>query len=142
MVTFRTYTRYPAEAAEWASKQGVPPPPDEYSPLCPAGETKAQAEAEGTGGEGGLVFVSPDQGTVLRLVPNIPLDKQKIRIQVRPANGVTVSDVALLINGQPLAPGPETLWQMEPGRYTFEAVGVDPAGHQVAAPPVSIEVVR
>ncbi|MCB0176047.1 MAG: PBP1A family penicillin-binding protein, partial [Anaerolineae bacterium] len=126
VVTLRTYTRYPAEAAEWAIKQGVPQPPEQYSPLCPAGETETNVEVEGASGEGGLVFVSPDQGTVLRLVPNIPLDKQKIRIQVRPVNGVTVSDVALLINGQPLAPGYETLWQMEPGRYTFEAVGVDP----------------
>ncbi|MCB0226046.1 MAG: hypothetical protein KDI02_20325, partial [Anaerolineae bacterium] len=142
VVTLRTFTRYPAEAVEWAIKQGVPQPPEEYSPLCPAGETETNVEVEGASGEGGLVFVSPDQGTVLRLVPNIPLDKQKIRIQVRPVNGVTVSDVALLINGQPLAPGYETLWQMEPGRYTFEAVGVDPAGNEVTAPPVSIEVVR
>lgn len=143
-VTLRTFTRYPAEAVEWAIKQGVPQPPDAYSPLCPGPDVEAKTKAETRGNdlEGGLVFVSPDQGTVLRLVPNIPFDKQKLRVKVRPANGVTVSDVSMLINGQPLTAGFETLWQMTPGRYTFEAIGLDSAGNEIVAAPVSIEVVR
>ena len=141
-MTFRTYTRYPAEAVEWAIKQGVPQPPEEYSPFCPGSELEAKVEAQTVNGEGGLIFISPDQGTVLRLVPNIPVDKQKIRVKVRPTSGTAVREVALLINGQPLTAGYETLWQMEPGHYTFEAVGVDAAGNAVVASPVSIEVVQ
>ncbi len=89
-----------------------------------------------------LVFTSPDQGAVFPLSPNIPADKQKIRLSVRPANGVQVQQVSLLVNGQSLANGLETLWQMTPGVYTFEAVGIDQAGHEIRANSVTVEVVE
>jgi 1A family penicillin-binding protein len=152
-VTFQTFTLYPAEAQEWARKQGVPQPPAIYSPLCP----KQATANEQTSGmvstdfilapqpprpEESLVFTSPDQGTVFRLAPNIPLDKQKIRVSVRPVDGVSVAQVSLLINGEPLAEGPETLWQMEPGDYIFEAVGQDASGQEISARSITIKVVK
>jgi hypothetical protein len=75
-------------------------------------------------------------------VPNIPADKQKIRVSVRPTDGVSVRQVKLLINGQLLAEGTETLWQMSLGTYTFEAVGVDAAGNKVQANRVTVKVVE
>ncbi len=89
-----------------------------------------------------LVFTSPDQGTVFRLVPNIPVDKQKIKVAVRPIDGVQLQQVSLLINGQSLANGPETLWQMAPGVYKFEAVGSDSMGNEVSAKSVTVEVIE
>jgi len=150
-VVFQNYTRYPAEAERWAHQQGVPQPPVLYSPLCPAAELAndagkiadtTAAAAPTLQSPAALLFTSPDQGTVFRIVPNIPVDKQKIRIAVRPANGLQPRQVTLLINGQPLANGFETLWQMSPGQYRFEAVGVDAAGNRIAAQPVTIEVVQ
>ena len=89
-----------------------------------------------------LIFTSPDQGSVFRLTPNIPADKQKIRVSVRPADGVEVRQVTLLVNGRPLADGPETLWQMTPGSYTFEAIGRDAAGREIRAGQVTVKVVE
>ena len=89
-----------------------------------------------------LIFTSPDHGSVFRLVPNIPADKQKVRVSVRPADGLQLAEIRLLINGQPLAEGPETLWQMAPGRYTFEAVGIDAKGNETRGGTVSIEVIK
>jgi membrane carboxypeptidase/penicillin-binding protein PbpC len=158
-VILQTFTRYPAEAQAWAKKQGVAQPPADYSPLCP--NTQPANDGRPTTDDGrqltndqgqmtrdqqpisqALIFTSPDQGTVFRLVPNIPADKQKILVSVRPAEGVQLQQVALLINGRPLADGPETLWQMSPGVYTFEAVGIDAAGNKVRADGVTVEVVE
>ena len=40
-----------------------------------------------------------------------------------------------------LADGFETLWEMRPGQYTFEAVGVDRAGREVRSAGVTVQVV-
>jgi 1A family penicillin-binding protein len=152
-VTFQTFTLYPAEAQAWARKQGVPEPPDLYSPLCPGLGLESEASVGRMPGDSrpqagtlpaaaGLVFTSPDHGSVFRLAPNIPADKQKIRVSVRPANGSLVQQISLLVNGQPLAAGPDTLWQMTPGSYTFEAVGLDADGNDVTASPVTVQVVE
>ncbi len=154
-VEFRPYTLYPAEAQAWASKQGVPRPPDIYSPLCPnqgIGNVESANQRMGNGDYNSihpssfsphpLIFTSPDQGSVFRLVPSIPADKQKIRVSVRPVDGVNVRQIALLVNGQRLADGFETLWQMRPGEYTFEAVGVDHAGNEVRSAGVTVQVVE
>jgi len=74
-------------------------------------------------------------------VPNIPAEKQKIRVSVRPADGVDIQRVSLLVNGQPLTDGFETLWQMSPGEYKFEAVGVDMAGNELRSGTVTVQVV-
>jgi 1A family penicillin-binding protein len=152
-VTFQTFTLYPAEAQAWARKQGIPEPPDIYSPFCPnhqgselvsqSGEMNSPEfpEVPPTSSRS-LVFTSPDQGSVFRLVPNIPTDKQKIRVSVRPMDGVTMQRVSLLVNGQWLADGPEAMWQMSPGEYTFEAVGVDSAGNEIRAGGVTVKVVE
>ncbi|MBE7550347.1 MAG: PBP1A family penicillin-binding protein [Anaerolineales bacterium] len=150
-VTIQPFTLYPAEAQAWAKKHAIPQPPEAYSPLCPNSQT---ANGEWANGEEqlasaplplrspALVFTSPDQGSTFRLVPNIPAEKQKIRVSVRPTDGVSLRQVKLLINGQPLVEGSEILWQMSPGTYTFEAVGVDAAGNQLRANQVTVKVVE
>jgi 1A family penicillin-binding protein len=144
-VTYRTFVRYPTESQSWAARQGVPAPPTRYSPLCPhpdeAAPPPSGQPAAARPPSAPLIFTSPDQGSVFRVVPNIPVGKQKVRVSVRPADGVTVRQLTLRVDGQPLAAGPESMWQMSPGRHTFEAVGLDAAGREIAARPVTIEVV-
>jgi membrane carboxypeptidase/penicillin-binding protein PbpC len=147
-VSPQTYTLYPAEARAWAKKQAIPQPPEAYSPLCP-GESANQRMANERISPAplpprspALIFTSPDQGSVFRLSPDIPVDKQKIRVSVRPTDGVSPRQVRLLLNGRPLGSGPELLWQMVPGEYTFEAVGVDSTGNEVRANRVTIKVVE
>ncbi|NJN99456.1 MAG: hypothetical protein HC875_37835 [Anaerolineales bacterium] len=151
-VAFQTFTLYPAEAQAWVKKQAIPQPPGAYSPLCP-NETQGITNGESANGEmissaplpprsSALLFTSPDQGSTFRLVPNIPVEKQKIRVSIRPTDGVSLRQVRLLINGQPLADGWETLWQMSPGTHTFEAIGIDAAGNEVRANRVTVKVVE
>ncbi len=139
-VDFRPFTLYPAELRDWARRQGAPQPPDIYSPLCPNNESANQRVSETP--PYSLTFSSPDRGSVFRLTPNIPADKQKIRVAVQAGDGVELAQVRLLVNGQPLADGPQTLWQMAPGQYTFEAEAVDSAGNTVTAAPLTISVVE
>ncbi|RME97460.1 MAG: penicillin-binding protein, partial [Chloroflexi bacterium] len=144
-VTLQTYTRYPAEAEAWARRQGIPQPPDIYSPLCPNPDAESPNRPiphAAAPSPFSLIFTSPDQGSVYRISPKIPRDKQKIRVAVRPADGVRVARVELRVNGAPLAAGPQTLWQMSPGEFTFEAVGVDPAGNPLPARPVTVRIVE
>jgi hypothetical protein len=151
-VTVQPFTLYPAEARAWTKKQAIPQPPEAYSPLCPNSQTANGAWANGEEQlassalpllrSPALVFTSPDQGSTFRLVPNIPAEKQKIRVSVRPTDGVSLPQVKLLINGQPLAEGSEILWQMSPGTYTFEAIGVDATGNELRANQVTVKVVE
>ena len=151
-VTFQTFTRYPAEAEAWARKQGVASIPDIYSPLCPNESILLPADRpvdrqpdenpQPSAAAYALVFTSPDRGSVFRLRPDIPADKQKIRVSVRPVDGVEVRQVSLRVNGQPLVDGPETLWQMVPGVHTFEAVGLAGSGVEIRAGAVTVEVVE
>jgi 1A family penicillin-binding protein len=151
-VTFQNFILYPAEAQAWAKKQAIPQPPTAYSPFCPnqqiadsrwqIAENGQLSSAPPLPRSPALVFTSPDQGSVFRLVPNIPADKQKIRVSLRPMDGISLRQVKLLINGQLLAEGSETLWQMSPGTYTFEAVGIDTAGQEVWANQVTVKVVE
>ncbi len=150
-VDFRPFTLYPAELRDWARRQGTPQPPDIYSPLCPGIETTNERTDESTNDPSpysllptpySLTFTSPDRGSVFRLVSNIPADKQKIRVVVQAVDGVELAQVRLLVNGQPLADAPQTLWQMTPGQYTFEAEAVDAAGNAVTAAPLTISVVE
>jgi hypothetical protein len=154
VVTLKRFTYYPAEAESWVRRRGVPRPPSIHSPFCPqddivrAGlgtETRPGIDdLRPTTGERkpALVFTSPDQGSVFRLVPNIPAHKQKIRVAVRQEDGARIQDVVLLINGEPLIEGGEALWQLVPGVHTFAAVGADPTGRRVSANEVTIEVLQ
>jgi len=151
-VAFQTFTLYPAEAQAWAKKQAIPQPPGAYSPLCPGGGEEAVTRGTDEAGQVSassphpssppLLFTSPDQGSTFRLAPNIPLEKQKIRVSIRPTDGVLLRHVKLLINGRPLAESSETLWQMSPGTYIFEAIGLDAAGNEVRANQVTVKVVE
>ncbi|MEM7347778.1 MAG: hypothetical protein AAF485_26390, partial [Chloroflexota bacterium] len=150
-VTLQAFTRYPSEAQAWATGQGVSPIPDIYSPLCPQpnalnlefdSSASPDSQSSPLPASSPLIFTSPDPGTVFRLAPDIPADKQKVRISLRPADGVFVDQITLLVNGQPLANDWDILWQMTPGEYIFEAVGVDRDGQELLAEAVKVTVVE
>jgi 1A family penicillin-binding protein len=133
----RVYARLPAEAQEWARAQGLPQPP----------AVALQAAGGGLSApEGGLPLAvsSPDQGAVYRLDPALPRDAQRIAVSAWVGEGISLSAVTLLVNGQPLArlggPPYRALWPLEPGRHTFVAEGVDADGQRYRSPEVSVEV--
>jgi 1A family penicillin-binding protein len=146
-VAYRRYTIYPAEADDWARKQGVPRPPDQYSPLCPAGGLTASEGPEipeVSQEQFPLIMTGPDQGARYRLSPEIPRSSQRLLVRVRPADGVAPRQVTLLVDGQQLAtfdrPPYQTPWAMQPGQHRFTAVGVDEHGRELRSNEVTVEV--
>ncbi len=167
-VTQRLYTLYPAEAQDWVRQQGIPQPPESYSPLCPGQDSGVRDSGLGesgmrSGASGAkipipdslspesltpdpLIMTSPDQGSRYRLSSEIPREVQQIAVAVRPADGVNPRQVTLLADGQPLAtlahPPYQVLWPMTVGTHVFTAVGVDAEGNELQGNSVTIQVVK
>jgi membrane carboxypeptidase/penicillin-binding protein PbpC len=140
----KRYTLYPAAAQDWVRWQNVPQPPEVYSPLCPADQTAVDAPTASISNVQSLIMTSPDQGSRYRLSPEIPPSAQQIVVAARPADGVSLRQVTLLVDGQPWAtltgPPYRALWPMAVGTHTFTAVGVDGEGNEVEGNRVIIEV--
>jgi len=143
----KRYTLYPAEAQDWVRWKNIPQPPNTYSPFC------ASAEVASLAGSGAvppnpqpLIMTRPDQGGIYRLSPELPPSAQQLLVAVRPADGVSLREVTLLVDGQPLktltGPPYQALWPMVVGTHSFSAVGVDVEGSKVRGDRVVIEVVE
>ncbi len=118
-----------------------------YSPLCPytrAVDIRSQTDNDLTSYS--LILTSPDQGSRYRLSPEIPPSAQQILVAARPVDGVSLQEVTLLVDGQPLAtltrPPYQALWPMAVGTHVFAAVGIDTAGNEIEGNRVTIEVVE
>jgi hypothetical protein len=89
-------------------------------------------------------MTEPDRGAVYRLDPGLPRDAQQIEVGVRPGAGVSLVEVRLRVDGQPLAvfggPPYQALWQLEPGRHAFSAEGITADGQRLVSDEVWIEV--
>ncbi|MEE8390123.1 MAG: PBP1A family penicillin-binding protein [Anaerolineae bacterium] len=144
------YTLYPAKAQDWVRWQNIPQPPETYSPLCPGqvagSRTQEARSASPASNPWPLILTSPDQGSRYRLSPEIPPSAQQIVVAARPADGVSLRQVTLVADGQPLVtltkPPYQALWPMEIGTHVFTAVGVDAEGNKVEGNRVTIEVVE
>jgi membrane peptidoglycan carboxypeptidase len=144
------YTLYPAEAQDWVAWQGIPQPPQAYSPLCPGdgetGDWGLEIEDRPISSLQSLVLTSPDHGGRYRLSPEVPASSQQLFVAVHPAEGVVLRQVTLFADGDPLAtltdPPYQARWQMTPGSHTFWAVGEDAWGKRVESDRVVIEVVE
>jgi 1A family penicillin-binding protein len=148
-VTYRRYMLYPAEAEEWARKQGVPRPPVQYSPYCPASGVETPEVFQTSTvyqTQPPLIMTAPDHGARYRLSSEIPRSTQRLMVRVRPADGVALRQVTLLADGQTLAtldhPPYQTAWDMQPGRHSFAAVGTDVRGRELRSNEVTVEVVE
>jgi membrane carboxypeptidase/penicillin-binding protein PbpC len=157
--TPRRYTLYPAEAEAWVRWQGIPQPPQTYSPLCPA-RRLAQSSAGEPGGvlpeeesagaasseRWPLLITSPDQGSRFVLSGALPADAQRLLVAARPAEGVSVRQVTLLVDGLPLAtflrPPYQAAWILVPGRHAFAVTGVDASGGELAGNSVSVDIIE
>ncbi|HEY72063.1 MAG TPA: PBP1A family penicillin-binding protein [Thermoflexia bacterium] len=139
------YTLYPAEAQDWVRWQNIPQPPETYSPLCP-GDQVAGVPTSPVSNLQSLILTSPDQGSHYRVSPELPASAQQVVVAARPADGVSLRQVTLLVDDLPLAtltrPPYEALWPMEVGTHTFTAAGVDADGNEIEGNRVTIEVVE
>jgi membrane carboxypeptidase/penicillin-binding protein PbpC len=138
----RIYTLLPAEAQSWALEQGIPQPPPALEPQAAAG-SQLVARVAGER-EGSLVIRSPDHGEVYRLDPGLPRAAQMIRLSARPGAGISLLEVTLMVDGQPVAwfetPPYEALWPLEPGVHLISAEGLEANGSRVMSEAVRITV--
>jgi membrane carboxypeptidase/penicillin-binding protein PbpC len=122
----------PAEALAWAREHG-----------WPVLDSPTMAERASTS-DAPLVLVQPDSGIVYQLSPEVPESYQSIRVAARPADGVTVAELTLYVDGEPLAtlttPPYEAFWQLAPGEHTFSARGVDVDGETLRSAPATVRV--
>ncbi|HNS51883.1 MAG TPA: PBP1A family penicillin-binding protein [Anaerolineae bacterium] len=143
----RVLTLLPPEAQAWGEEQGLP--------LWPAGQEMVGGTGGGAEGSSGqetgreqsgdaLTMSSPDSGAIYRLDPALPLSAQQIEVSAWAGGGVRLSEVRLLVDGQPLArlgTAPfSALWQLEPGLHLFSAEGVTAGGELVTSNQVRVEV--
>jgi 1A family penicillin-binding protein len=59
--TQKAYTLYPAEAQDWVRRQGIPQPPQAYSPLCPAELAAVEGWKAGRSARPGFAPSSPSR---------------------------------------------------------------------------------
>jgi membrane carboxypeptidase/penicillin-binding protein PbpC len=135
----RVYLVLPPEAQRWAREQGIPAAPPSAAAVSGGyGETAAP-----------LAITSPDNGVVYRLSPNLPVERQQIRLAVvarRP-----LAQVTLLLDDRPVTisnrstlttPPYELFWTLRPGKHRLIAVGLTADGRTVSSEPVEFEVVE
>jgi penicillin-binding protein 1C len=140
----KQYTLYPAEAQDWVRWQNITQPPEAYSPMCSYAQATGVTTPATVSNPQSLIMTRPDQGGIYRLSPEVPPSAQQLLVAARPADGVSLRQVTLLVDGRPLATLTglpyQALWPMEVGAHTFTAVGVDADGNGVESDLVAIEV--
>ena len=141
-VVERLYTVLPPEAQEWAREQGLPEPPPPARSAT--GGSEAAVPPLQASEKGPLTMNSPDAGAVYRLDRSLPRDAQQIEISVRAGAGVSLAQVTLLVDGQPLAglsaPPYRVMWPLEVGTHQFSAQGVTAGGQILLSDSTRIEV--
>ena len=155
VVQWRRFTHYPVEAQDWVLWKSISQSPEGFSPLCSSqdvalsdGYTSLQQDVPHAPGAGdlSLIMISPDHGSQLRLSPELPEASQQLFVAARPAEGVVLSQVTLLVDGRPIAavenPPYQTLWAATLGTHTFSARGKDMEGNLFVANNVIIDVVK
>ena len=138
-VVERVYAILPPEAQDWAREQGIPLPP-------PSGSEIADLGPASTSGNRPLVMGSPDAGATYRLDPGLPREAQQIVVSAWAGTGVTLGEVTLMVDGQPLArlaaPPYKALWQLEAGDHRFWAEGLDANGQRLSSDGIWIQVLE
>ena len=136
-VVERVYFILPAELQDWAREERIPQIPNIQYPISRPRTTSVEQHAM-------LVLTSPDPSAHYRLRAGLPREAQRIEIAARPGDGVALTQVTLLADGEPLAtltePPYQTWWMLTPGEHEFRAMGVDVEGRELASEPVRVTV--
>lgn len=131
------YRILPPEAKEWGRRNGIPEPPTE---VCQPTTDSEQAAIRNSrfairDSQFALVITSPHPNSTFGLTSELPLAFQKIEVAARAGWGVSLREVTLLVDGEPLViatrPPYRALWPLEAGQHVVTAVGVDSEGRLV-----------
>ena len=126
----KVYLVLPPEAREWASSEGIPPPP-------------TGAILVNAGDEGDTVrLMAPDPYTQFQMTPLLPYSYQRILLSViTPPN---TESITYQLNGHILAedvPSPfELWWELVPGQHTLVALATLDDGTILESEPIPFQV--
>jgi len=146
--TLRQVTFWPPEALSWAEEQGLPLPPDGTKGLLAASHGREQARFDLSPAivynePQGAYVLSPDPNSSFTIVPNIPMDYQKIEIA---ASCPTSWDqgLSLWVDGQEWhtwkGPPYRVFWPLSPGIHEFYVKSGDHSKHSLSSLPIYITV--
>lgn len=132
----RVFRVLPPEAQDWGRKQGIPMLPELN---CLGQVSNLQSPVSGSGkvrpAISGLLLASPSPNSTFSLSPQLPAELQQIEVSARLNASVSLREVTLLIDGQPivrLTSAPyRTFWRLASGKHTAQAIGVDAEGSLV-----------
>lgn len=144
----RVYRVLPPDAQDWGRKQGIPQPPE----MDCNGDTvtRRQVDAESTSASlrvpasPRLLLTSPSPNSIFSISPQLPLELQQIEVAARLNAPVSLQEVTLLIDDQPIATFTHapyrTFWHLMPGDHTVQAIGVDVDGKRVESNVIHFKV--
>ncbi len=141
----RVYRALPPDAQDWGLKQGIPQPPEMD---CKGQVARLTAQVSGSNdlrpATWDLVVTSPAPNTSFALSPQLPSGLQQIEVSARLNAPISLREVTLLIDGQPLATFAHApfraFWRLTPGEHTARAVGVDAHGKRVESNAIRFKV--
>jgi penicillin-binding protein 1C len=117
----------PPEAQEWAREKGIPQLPVNSNQLSVMSNLK---------------ITSPDDKTVYKISPRLPISNQQILFNAVSAK--SFEEVSFVLDGVVIAAVREsphqTFWQLAEGKHTLKAVGVTREGEKVESEAVTFEV--
>jgi hypothetical protein len=117
----------PPEAQEWAREKGIPQIPNSNFQ-----NPNSQV----------LALTSPDEATIFNISPRLPITSQQITFSA--VSGAAMREVSFVLNGEVVAtltePPYQYFWQLVPGQYELEVIGVTANGERVSGEAVRFEV--
>jgi 1A family penicillin-binding protein len=133
----RTALDLPAPAYHWARSRGLLL----YNDLISGHNTTSAPAANQSGSS--LQILTPAVNSVYRMVSDIPIESQQLRIEAGGEPGL--SAVSLWLDGKRIvqfdAPPYTTWWQLAPGKHSLRAEATTRAGEQIASDIVFFEVI-
>jgi len=104
------------------------------------------SEGSSSATEPRITMTHPAPNTVYRLVPNVPLDSQRVEVSACPSDIQQLVQVRLYADGHligTLSESPYTvLWQLVTGEHSFHAEATDASGRIWSSLPVRIVVAK
>lgn len=117
----------PPEAEEWAREKGIPQLPVNSNQLSVISNLK---------------ITSPDDKTVYKISPRLPLSNQQVSLNAVSAKAF--KEVSFVLDGVVIATVREspyqTFWQLAEGKHSLKAVGVTKEGERVESEAITFEV--
>jgi 1A family penicillin-binding protein len=129
-ISERVFAFVPLEAIPWAREAGIALPP--VPPYATAAISSPDSRSAPDAGWPALRLVSPADGTVLRLSPELRPEEQALRIEAVPASAAHYVELYVdgALIGRTDAPPYQTWWRLIEGAHEVRARAVDLSGNE------------